>query len=564
MMDRKSPPRQKLATMVAVCAILTMDHAELAAADDKPHVPAPNDVVMRTLQFRKVNPGSEMDVFQAIRDFHVTRLEWTYIDFNERDRENVAKVKAMGVLFGGAGSASLHEGISEFPSQPQSVHMLDLNGTPVVQPHMRGWDHFRGIGDPTNPEYYDHHLAYYKKVVDWGAKVLHRDEPESPVFAAQRYGGGFSPTGLAGFREWLKGNLTAEEIMNLGISDIESFDYAEWLRERGAPTGDAFASFDDALKPYWIRFWGDATTKFWHRMISEIKKYANDPAIAFSTNNSSLQMWEPYHCEFDYANSELMLETAHPQHIWERSQEARQRGKVQIFGAPKTRSQAVSEAEKTALLRKVFATAYACGMLAKVPWDVYDQSPDGKARYFASPADLADLCAFVRAFDWSGYEEAGAVGPGLPEIEGQTPRIEGGGGGVYAFLRRSERPDAPTLVHLIDWGVPVSDPEQPGEFISPTGKRFPLRSTAETMIRTAPEAFELVLPRDAVTGEQEAEFHLVVPAPYDIAAHTQASETGDYSKVFERVSIVPKIIGSEVRLAIPPLAPWGVVEIVNR
>jgi hypothetical protein len=521
-------------------------------------VPGPNDVVMRTLEFREVAPGSPMDVFQAIRDFHVTRLEWTYLDFDDRNRRNVEKVKSTGVLFGGAGSASLHESIKQFPAQPEAVHMVDLDGKPIVQPHMRKWDHFRGIGDPSNPAYFDHHLAYYKKIIDWGGLVLHRDEPEAPVFAAQRYGGGFSPTGVAGFRAWLKRNLPPSEIADFGIPDIETFDYSAWLRVRGAPSGDAFAKFDDPLKPYWIRYWTDTTTDFWRRLLLEIKKHANDSEIAFSCNNSSLQMWEPYHREFDYANAELLLETAHPKHIWERAREARQLGKIQIFGAPKTRSQPVSELEKKTLLRRVYATAYACGMLAKVPWDVYDQSPDGSARYFTAPADFADLCAFVRASDWNGYSEVSVSGPDLSDGNKPAPQIVGHGG-VYAFERRTIKPESPRLIHLVDWGRPISAPAPSTEFVSPTGQRFLLRSPEETMKRTAPEPFVLLLPHEEKA--LRADFHLLVPAKYDATAHVRAVETGDYSALVERIPLSPEVTKDGIRLAIPALTPWGVVTI---
>lgn len=535
----------------------------VASAVTELRIPAPNDVIVRTLEFRDVAPGSEMDPFQMVRDFHVTRLEWTYIDFDDRNREKINEVKSLGVLFGGAGSASLHGSIRSFPPQTEAMHMVDLDGRPIVQPHMREWDDFRGIGDPTSPEFYEHHLNYFKKLVDWGAEVLHRDEPESPVFAAQRYGGGFSATGLAAFRTWLKENRTDSELAELGITDVSAFDYAVWLRERGAPVGDDFSTFDDPIKSTWVTFWNAITTDFWNRMLAEIRQYANDPALAFSSNNSSLQMWEPYHLAFDYANSELMLETAHPKHIWERTQAARRHGKIQVFGAPKTRTQPVEESEKLLLLRKVFATAYACGMLAKVPWDVYDQSPDGRARYFSKPEDLADLCAFVRASNWSDYQETAAVGPDLEHAGGVVPDIEGGSGGVYAFVREPVEPGRPILIHLVDWGLPVSGAGSSRQFVSPTGDRIPMYDTAETMIRTAAEPFRLELPTGAFSAAADAKYHLLVPTAYSADTHHEAADSNDFSQLVDRIPLSPEVTASGIRLAIPALTPWGIVEITN-
>ncbi|MCC5807786.1 MAG: hypothetical protein JJU00_15785 [Opitutales bacterium] len=523
--------------------------------------PGPNEVTMRTLEFRDVPAGSQMDPFQAVRDFHATRLEWTYIDFNERDRENIKRVRRMGVVFGGAGSASLHGSIRNFPQQPRDTHMLDLEGNPIVQPHMRAWDEFRGIGDPSNPAFYEHHLAYYRRIIDWGAETLHRDEPESPVFAAERYGGGFSETGVAGFREWLADNLDAAELASLGIEDVATFDYAEHLRAMGAPVGDDFARFDCPVKPHWVRYWEDTTTAFWSRFLAEIKDYSSKN-LTFSANNSSLQMWESYHREFDFAISELLLETANPVHIWERSRIGREVGKVQVLGPPKTRAQPVSEAAKNRLLRRVVATAYACGMIGKVPWDVFDQSPDGKSRYFVEAADISDLYAFVRAHDWRDYGEGAAFGPGI-EAEGPgVVRAEGGSGGVYGFVRAPVHgPERPVLVHLVDWGLPESQPEAPRHFRTPTGERIRMYPPAENIERTRPEPFTLVVDATAFDDPEGLVFRLRVPAAYDADAHALANATSRYESLVKETILTPERDGGDIRLRIPAPGPWGLLEI---
>lgn len=526
--------------------------------------PGPNEVTMRTLEFRDVPLGSLMDPFQAIRDFHATRLEWTYIDFNERDRENIRRVRNMGVIFGGAGSASLHGSIRNFPQQPREIHMLDLDGNPVVQPHMRQWDEFRGIGDPSNPAFYEHHLAYFRRLIDWGSETLHRDEPESPVFAAERFGGGFSETGVAGFREWLASHLDPAELADLGIGDITTFDYGDHLRAAGAPVGDDLARFPCPLRPHWVRYWQDTTQAFWNRFIAEIKDYGG-PNLTFSANNSSLQMWESYHREFDFAISELLLETANPVHIWERRQAGRAAGKVQVLGPPKTRAQPVSEAAKNRLLRRVTATAYATGMIGKVPWDVFDQSPDGRSRYFAEPSDIADLYAFVRAHDWRDYSEATAFGPGITTAESTDLliRAEGGSGGVYGFVRAPvHRPERPVLIHLVDWGLPESEPEAPRHFRTPSGERIRMYPIAENLERTTPETFTLLIHKSAFEDPDALVFRLRMPAPYNANAHALANATGRFEPLVEETLLTPESYGDQqIRLTLPTLTPWGLLEI---
>jgi len=528
-------------------------------------VPGANDVLMRTLEFRQVAPDSPTDAFQAIRHLHANRLEWTYLEFDDRNRDCVERVQAMGVVFGGAAGASMHGSIKNYPPQTPEMHMTDLNGAMIIQPHMRKWEDQRGIGDPSNTNYYAHHLGYWKKVIDWGADTIQRDEPESPVFAAERYGGGFTPSGIAGFRTWLATgtNFPSSEQAELGITNLATFDYGEWLRAKQAPVGDAFAGFSDPLKERWIRYWTDTNTDFWNRLLAEVRAYAtNRPQITFACNNTSLQMWESYHRVFDYAISELLIETAHPVHFWERTQIARAAGKLQVFGAPKTRGLTeIGDQDKALLLRRVFSTSYANGMLAKVPWDVFDQSPDGKSRYYVAAADLADLTAFVRgAGNWAGYAEAAAAGAGLPESAASGLRATGGNGGVYSFLRTNA--SGPALVHLVDWGLPTNTPSTTTNYFrSPSGEQIRQYDRKEITGRSPPAAFTLVLPRSLPGLSSANTFQLILPAPYNEETHRQARESGNYASLVISTNLSPVVTNNEVRLAIPALQPYGVVKI---
>lgn len=539
---------------------------EVAATVPAPAVPltgpGANDVTMRTLEFRDVPPGSPMDALGAVKDFHATRLEWTYVSFDDRNRKLIDQIKEWNVVFGGAGASSQHSSLTGFPKQPEEIGMIDLAGNPVRQPHVRAWADFRGIGDPSNPDYYAHHLAYYKKVIDWGAQTLQRDEPEGAVFAAQRYGGGFSETGLAGFSEWLAENLSPGQLDELGIGDPAAFDYGDYLRGIGAPAGDDFARFADPIKPYWVRYWEEINTTFFERLLRDVKAYAEEP-ITFSANNSSLQMWEPYHLVFDFAISELLLETANPVHIWERSLRARENGKVQVLGPPKTRAQPVSEKEKIMLLRKVAATAYACGMIGKVPWDVFDQSPDGESRYFAKPSTIADLFAFVRGGDWNGYEEVAAFGPGIASNSplSETISVSGGNGGVFGFVRVAREVDRPILIHLIDWGLPSETPGPGNYFTSPSGERIRMYTAKENIQRAPAEAFVLRINSTNFTNLDHLSFHLLAPAAYDRATHRKAAETRDYDALTKRTPLEVQREGDKLVLDLPALSPWGIVEI---
>lgn len=63
--------------------------------------PGASDVLMRSLRMHPAGEKDSHDTLQAIRDFHVTRLEWAYIN----DKPSIEKIEALGCLFGAAASA---------------------------------------------------------------------------------------------------------------------------------------------------------------------------------------------------------------------------------------------------------------------------------------------------------------------------------------------------------------------------------------------------------------------------------------------------------------------------
>lgn len=275
-------------------------------------------------------------------------------------------------------------------------------------------------------------------------------------------------------------------------------------------------------------------------------------------------MWEPYHLEFDFVISELLLETANPVHIWQRSQAAKSFGKTQVFGPPKTRAQPVSEAMKTRLLRRVIATAYSCGMIGKVPWDVFDQSPDGKSRYFAKPSDVADLYAFVRGQQWDGYRETAAFGDGLNKDNAASEKIvvKNSSGGIYTFVRAPvQQGNEDLLIHLVDWGIPEASGAQRGRFRSPSGEYFVMYSPAENINRTEAEPFEILLQTDAFDDWEKLSFELLTPAEYNSEAHAKAFETGDYEGLVRRDTLIVTERNGQIHLEIPALDPWGIIRV---
>ncbi|MEX1117646.1 MAG: hypothetical protein WEB60_02520 [Terrimicrobiaceae bacterium] len=559
---------------------------EIAAAT-KSQGPKRNDVIMRTLGFRKVPDGSEKDPFAAADTFYITRLDWTYLansgpnkdhlpEGRQDDKKSVQRILDMGIAFGGSGADNfscplgVEETIGQQREREKTMAMLDLEGNPCIMPVTVKWDNPAYIADPSNPLWIQDNIDYYKYIIDCGATSLQRDNQNSDYFAVVRQGAGFSETAVKEFSGWLQKNLPAEELKNLGIKDVAQFDYREHLRAIKAPVGDDFAKFEEPIKKYWLNYWKERSYNAWEHIVKEVKAYAKSKGreVTFSSNNTSLQFVDPTYLLNDFLMSELLLGTADPGNLHARYRLARSHGKVLVASEPKPSGvDGYTEEQQTALTRRVIATTYSLGGICKVPWDTFLGSKDGAARHFGKAEDYADLYAFVRGNDWENYEEVGAVGPEIqvrsPELE-QMVSIENGSGHVYGFLNR-HRTDAqkPALLFLVDWGKPLVEPDpKKSSFTSPDGEVRRWGKGSENIKRGPGEPFTLVLNNALHVNPDQVEFVLLEPQPYNANLYVPASKVKDYGVFVKRTVLKPTVAeNGQIRLDIPALNPWGILEI---
>ena len=93
-----------------------------------PGAPKASDVIMRSLTLRVAKGKSQYDTYQALSDFHVTRLEWTYV----RDADFIAKVRASGRLFGGAAAAPSYVGDKQGDDWLKNVCILNREREVII------------------------------------------------------------------------------------------------------------------------------------------------------------------------------------------------------------------------------------------------------------------------------------------------------------------------------------------------------------------------------------------------------------------------------------------------
>ncbi len=541
----------------------------------KPGYPSYSDVSSRTLTIRDVPYEDEKNIFRAAPAFHVTRIDWAYIWFTQREIQAVQDIKQRGYSFCGSAAQHVPCWIGDMaPADWQGeIIMTDIQGNPSIMPFIRTWKNPQLIGDISNPIYYDGHFEYYKKLIDAGCDNLQRDAANHHLMAVTTLGGGFTKTGVAGFSRWLAANVGSETLQNLGVTDVSTFDYKVYLTAKGAPTGDAFSlnSYNDPLKKYWYEYWENQSIEFFRRLVRDIKVYAGRD-IPISVNNTSFQIWDKLELLFDFGMSELMMVSANPNHLLDRLRATENHGKFQVIGSAKLLGIEVPHEEKSTLNNKVIATVYANGGLAQVPWDTFEQTPDGGGRFFGKPADYAPVFGFIRgiapylekydrAYD---YSTKGILSPKV-NPENKPLQIEGTDNEVCAFVRVNiGKPASPVVIHLIDWGKSLLVSSQKGAnevWELASGETvYKYVKGMENLKRGPAKPFEAVFRQDAFRVPAESlTFKLLTPRPYDRTQHETAEQTKKYTDLVAEQRLTARTENGEIRLTLPPLQPWGVL-----
>lgn len=526
-----------------------------------PHAPKASDVSMRSLYLRPMDGKDPHDTLKALDAFHVTRLEWCYLTFEAGEREKIARVKRSGRIFGGSGAGM--DGLKGLGREARKAYcILDLSGEAVIPSFEKTWAHPRSPGCMNNPEYLRRHVEYYRPYVEAGVDVIERDEPAQNDYWARAGVGCYCARCMAGFREFLAEQFTPGQLKAWGVENIATFNYAELLRAQGANTAGAAIDWSDPstiksvrahqLHPLFRQYQQQVNTRFTEELRAAVSAMAPGGYLPMSCNNTSFQAWaEPYYRLYDFALSELMMNSADPVHLYIRARAADAAGKVQVFGAPKTLGVATDESRMRRLRRQVVATSYAVGGLGVVPWDVFEQNEDGQHRFFGLPEDYAALFGFVRAIApyLDDYQDAGGFGPGLAEKRygAQAPlAAEGGSGRLYLFPRAAPGDASrPVAVHLVDWAA-------------------------------SPRPFTLKLRRASFAeGAAALRVKLLTPAPYDQKSHAACEERAGamlkrgerfsakqapaYQPLVQTAELHPQAAGEWTRVDIPALAPWGVL-----
>gem|GEM_PF-1634042 len=500
---------------------------EVTAKADYPGKMAASEVIIRGLSPRPRDADDPHNTLKAIKGFHATRLEWIY----ELTPEFIQQVQSLGTSVSGTTSTSTGVGLDKSgPEWRARYSILDLNLQPTTAPWMRKWA-IPGLWlCVNNPDSREASLAHGKLLIDQGVLDIQRDDPAANQHAV-KWGACFCPACMSGFRDYLQENATSEQLAAWQISNLDTFDYREYLLVRDAPVGDAFQAYaSHGLTGLFQSFQTQSTTdfhKWWHE---EINQYAGR-YVPVSSNNVG-RLFGPTYQPFDFWIGELNIKNANPEFLFDLSRRMYTMGKGQTLTMPLKHS-SVMTPEWLRTIRNSLATIYAVGMHMEAPWDTYLPTPQAD-RYFGEPKDFSDLLGFIRANAalLDGYESAAAIGSMIqddrwPDLQPATtfpPRSK-----IAAFLRvKPDQPEAPIVMHLVDWSA-------------------------------NPKAFEVSLRPELLFNGRPFKVTLITPLPYEQAAHELAFESRDYSKL-----VAEQELGSGflTTMKIPALHPWGILRLV--
>ena len=281
--------------------------------------PPPNSIIIPTPHWGKWSDAwHQGETPELLRQTNATHLlhfggvAWgTNADFKEPFQHNLEIISDFGLkdvawLPGWSIEGSEHLD-SENRAKLAGEACIDIDGNPIgfyPSEKLELWQCIHSI------VWREYRLEIAKRTIDWGgAGDIALDEWLGD-FSAMQHDGCFNKYSMEGFREYLKQKYTAEELQGLGIDDINTFDYGDFIREEHLSD---YRNNRWAV-PLWMDF-KDYHMKFALQvqsdLISELRKYtrAQGKEIHFAANTPELMPDQlPIQSEVDYFSAEIAFD----------------------------------------------------------------------------------------------------------------------------------------------------------------------------------------------------------------------------------------------------------------
>ncbi len=341
--------------------------------------------------------GSDISTLDAIKRFMATGDKWSYIT----DNTQIQNITALDVSFQGALNV-----------QTEGGYVETLEGKNVVAPWMT-WQNAPYWSCVNRQAHVDNIINSAKTAIDAGATEFQHDDATANYGMLSFAAGCFCADCITSFRNYLKNNLTSAQITELGIANINTFDYKQFVLAKGITTDSMYkaqrSTTLSATNTWFIKFQKYATLQYYEKVRSALTEYAGKN-IAISANMTAMSANgiaiedQVIGEAIDYGISEHNEPRFTLTNIVSGSSVRTSIGTRMILSP-------VPEKKCKELVRPAIAQTYAMGQYMLVPWDIWLPGTD-VPRYFGTVEEYGDLYQFIRenSFLFDGYEMAAKVG----------------------------------------------------------------------------------------------------------------------------------------------------------
>ena len=370
-----------------------------------------------------------MDVY---RRYRATGLGWGFLPEPDRrglppDEEmmrDVDEAHRCGANFQGRVELDADwMGMIDFDSNFMESTVRDLNDKPAVTWWVHTYKGHPSYHFCTNAPGYRHYLNYQlRRVMQAGTDWLMIDSAIPTIGALNaRYGGCFCQHCLAGFRDYLRTNLTEADRKTHQIDDLDGFNYRDFLLSRNFTDERyraeilAFPPLVPLAREYFDYQWREVNALF-----RAFKRYAQEFGENVPMSSNSPFYWAEfmyavdahdfYTNEMDYRPPEEEILPSEPIYTFKLA-DALDR-LVAITGVPRA-FEPCRLNDRPGHIRLWIAQAYAHGHVFMVPdkmWTLrFAGEPD--RWYHSKPGDYEALYHFVRDFPdiFDDYESVASV-----------------------------------------------------------------------------------------------------------------------------------------------------------
>ena len=242
------------------------------------------------------------------------------------------------------------------------------------------------------PIWKDYMVDLAKKAVDAGVDILCIDG-WTYNYDVIKKGGDFSENSLSGFRDYIKEKYTTMSLSGWGISDIDTFDYREFKKNK--PQDPLSGDFED--------FQLSSSKKFWQEIISETRDYAASKGkTVLFTVNVNINAWEmvpglPIADSVDGFMSEYRFQLPPYNNTITEFKVFRSLGKPVVIIPNAGASAEFLQRTDLAKIMKIYtAEAYASGEFIYPPYSVLVNSPKGWQFYNGDMEELYPYYDFIK------------------------------------------------------------------------------------------------------------------------------------------------------------------------